>query len=463
MRGKRRFNILLLAALTLGLAGCARVQPAPQPDMQPWPEVLGGAAAVTQPSHWWTAFNDPQLNRWIEQGLQQNYSLQAAWARLAQSEAVARQAGSERYPDLSVSLSRSRQWRNDVSTDLWSAGITTEYELDFWGRVSALQEQGRLNALASLQATRVQANTVAANIALNAYGLRMQQLNLQLLTQQQQRLQEALQVTQARFQRGQALISDVWQQQQLLEANQAERITATAEYQRYRHQLALWLGDPGWLQPGADDLPADAADLPVLTAEDTGVALAALQQRPDVQQAWFELQASNAAVAAAVANRFPRFTLTASYRGEDASLGNVFDDWIGNLAGGLVLPLIDGANRRAEVARQRAALEEGLADYQNTLLSAAQEVQDALTGNQQMAGRVASLERQLQLARDTESYQSNRYRKGSGDFLSLLTAQREVLSLEQQLLSARWQQLQYRIQLFRAVSHGDFAQKDEPV
>ncbi len=87
---------------------------------------------------------------------------------------MARQAGSERYPDLSVSLSRSRQWRNEVSTDLWSAGITTEYELDFWGRVSALQEQGRLNALASLQATRVQANTVAANIALNVYGLRMQ-------------------------------------------------------------------------------------------------------------------------------------------------------------------------------------------------------------------------------------------------------------------------------------------------
>ena len=117
MRGKRRFNILLLAALTLG-AGCARVQPVPQPDMQPWPEVLGGAAAVTQPSHWWTAFNDPQLNRWIEQGLQQNYSLQAAWARLAQSEAVARQAGSERYPDLSVSLSRSRP-----VAQRWSAPI----------------------------------------------------------------------------------------------------------------------------------------------------------------------------------------------------------------------------------------------------------------------------------------------------------------------------------------------------
>src|SRR5690606_8653505 len=127
---------------------------------------------------------------------------------------------------------------------------------------------------------------------------------------------------------GQALISDVWQQQQLLEANHAERITATAEYQRYRHQLALSLGHPAWLHPGADDLPADTADVPVLPAEDTGVALAALQQRPDVQQAWCELQASNAAVAAAVANRFPRFTLPASYRGEDANLSSVFDDWI---------------------------------------------------------------------------------------------------------------------------------------
>ena len=75
-----------------------------------------------------------------------------------------------------------------------------------------------------------------------------------------------------------------------------------------------------WLQPEAGNISADAAALPVLTAADQGVALTALQQRPDVQQAWFELQASNAAVAAAVANRFPRFTLTASYRGEDANL-----------------------------------------------------------------------------------------------------------------------------------------------
>ena len=345
-----------------------------------------------------------------------------------------------------------------MSSDLWSAGIATEYELDFWGRVSALHEQGRLNALAGLSATRVQANTVAANIALNAYGLQMQNNNLQLLAVQRQRLEEGLQVIRARFQRGQALISDVWQQEQLLEANYAEQLTATAERDRYRQQLALWMAEPQQLAAAPE--PLKGPTLPALNDESTAVALVALQQRPDVQQAWFTLQAANAAVAVAVANRYPRITLSASYRGEDESLDQVFDNWIGNLAGNLALPLIDGANRRAEVARQRAVVEEALAAYQQTLLTAVQEVQQALTGEQQMRGRYLSLGRQLELARSNETFQNNRYRKGSGDFLSLLNARREVLSLEQQQLAAHWQWLQYRIQLFRAVSHGDFAQKD---
>ncbi len=457
MRGHHLLFLLFLMAIPL--AGCARLEPVPQPDLTDWPTTLANSENAQTTSRWWTTFNAPQLNEWIETGLEQNFSLQSAWARLAQTEAAARQAGSDRYPDLSLSLSRSRQWRDDVTTDLWSAGISTEYELDFWGRVGALHEQGRMNALAALSATQVQANTVAANIALNGFGLSMQDTNLGLLSEQQQRLEEGLRVIRARFQRGQALISDVWQQEQLLEANAAEQITARAERDRYRQQLALWMAQPALMV--AESVSA-GRDLPELTGESVAVGLSALQQRPDVQQAWFRVQSANAGVAAAVANRFPRITLTASYRGDDTQLDQVFDNWIGNLAGGLVLPLIDGANRRAEVARQRAVVEEALADYQQTLLTAVQEVQQALTGEQQMRGRYDSLSRQLDLARNNETFQNNRYRKGSGDFLSLLNARRDVLSLEQQLLAARWQLLQYRIQLFRAVSHGDFAQKDNP-
>jgi len=96
------------------------------------------------------------------------------------------------------------------------------------------------------------------------------------------------------------------------------------------------------------------------------------------------------------------------------------------------------------------------------LLDAAQEVQQALTDERQSQALVVSLERQLELASKTEAFQNNRYRKGVGDFLALLNAQQDVISLEKQLLNARWSQLQNRIQLYKAVSHGDFSKEETP-
>ncbi|WP_430462795.1 efflux transporter outer membrane subunit [Thalassolituus sp. LLYu03] len=438
------------------------VSPVERPDLA-LPATLGqGSAATAQQapvaSDWWTRFSDPSLNALINAGLEQNFSLQASWARLAQSRALWRQAGADQYPDLNLSLSKNRKWQEDVTSGSWSAGLSTEYELDFWGRVSALDDKARLAALSSAASVRTQANTVAAQIALNWYGLIMAQDNLQLLASQQKRLSESLAVTQGRFQRGQVSISDVWQQQQQLEANQAERIAAEASRDGYRQQLALWTGNAAGFDLSADSITTQV--LPELNVSNEAVAVSVLGERPDVQAAWLEVEAANAGLAAAIANRYPRLTLTASYSGSDEDLSQVFDNWVANLAGSLVLPLIDGGNRRAAVAQNRAVLDEALAAYQQTLLEAALEVQQALLDEKEAAASLDSLNRQLELARKTEAFQDNRYRKGVGDFLSLLNARESVLSLEQKVLSARWTQVQARIQLFRAVSHGDFLHKE---
>lgn len=447
---------LLFAPCLLWLVSCARIESAPEPELNAWPQTFNNTApSVNQ--RWWQDFNDAELNRWVELGLERNFNLQAAWAQLAQSQALWQRNSSAQYPDLSLSLTRSREWRDSVTADLWAAGISTSYELDFWGRVAAVNEQGRLNALASLSNTRLQSNTVVASVTLNWYGLRTQATQLQLLAQQRARIESSLKVIRGRFNYGAAAITDMWQQEQVLETLVADEINARAELDRYRQQFGLWVAQPELLATDAE--LTVSASLPNLTAV-PGVDLEALKQRPDVQQAWFKLQAANAGVAAAVADRYPRLTLTASYKGQDPDFSRLFDNWIGNLAGSLVLPLIDGANRRAAVAQQRAVVEEALANYQQVLLTAVQEVQSALTSEAQMQQRLENLERQLVLARSTEAFQNNSYRKGSGDFLSLLTAERAVLTLEQQLLNARWQQLQYRIQLYRAVSHGDFTEKE---
>lgn len=461
MGSRIKTTLALLTAMAAG--GCSMVDPVSQPDLA-LPAQLGQgstntASTALTDSDWWQSFADSQLNTLINTGLEQNFSLQAAWARLAQSRAVWRQAGADQYPDLNLSISKDRQWRESTTSSSWSAGLSTEYELDFWGRVSSLDDKARLAAMSSQAAVRTQANTVAAQVALNWYGLIMQQDNLQLLAAQQQRIEQALAVTRGRFQRGQSAISDVWQQEQLLESIHASIISATAARDAYRQQLALWTGNAGGFDLNNSHADSSRA-LPDITSPVSTVDMQLLLKRPDVEAAWFSVQSANAGLAAAIANRYPRLTLSASYTGQDEDLGKVFDNWLANLAANLVLPVIDGGNRRAAVAQSRAQVEENLASYQQTLLEAALEVQQALLSEREAGATLASLQRQLELARKTEAFQDNRYRKGVGDFLSLLNARQDVLELEQKVLNARWSQVQNRIQLFRAVSHGDFLHKE---
>ncbi|MDO6681226.1 TolC family protein [Oceanobacter sp. 5_MG-2023] len=467
-KSRKRSGLLLL--LVTAVAGCSSIEPV-QPEPMTFsglaepvasssPTAVAAGQAVTD--RWWQSFDDQMLNRLIEDSLANNFTLQSAWARLQQSQALARQAGAEQFPTLDASLSRSRSFGPDAGTNRWQAGLSAAYEVDFWGRVSALEQQGQLDALASAASVRVAANTLAGEVAQAWFGWLRQQGRIQLLSQQQQRVRSALAITEVRFNRGQVAISDVWQQQQLLENLSASLSADQAQQIIYQQQLAVWLGRSDWLQ--SELVPELAAmpprPLPRLPSSSPRVSLSALQQRPDVQQSWFALQSANAALAAAIANRYPRLTLSASYSASDANLADIFDNWVGNLAAGLVAPLLDGGRRRAAVTASEAGVQATVADYQQTLLAAAQTVQQLLVQEQQASDQLASLVKQLHLARKTEAFQLARYRRGVGDFLALLNVQQDVLALEQTVLDGQWQQLQYRIQLYRSVSHGDFTGAD---
>ncbi len=464
----RPLALVMCALMATACSSVSTVQPEPLELTEL--EASANAHAVTQEPpveladvNWWQQFSAPQLNRLVEQGLRENYSLQAAWERLSASRAVAEQQASGRYPTLNITAGRSRSWTESATasstSDNWSAGLSTEYELDFWGRVSALDKQGELSALSTEAAGRVQANTTANGIVQAWYGWVYQQRLMDLLLQQQRRVENSLKATESRFRRGLAVRSDVWQQQQLLESLTSEINESRRQQQLQGQQLAVWSGQSRWLaSAGVDGEALVALQSSVFPdiAEVPEVPLAALKERPDVQQAWYDLQADNAAVAAAVANRYPRLTLSASYSGSAPQWDDVFDNWVANLAGNLVLPLLDGGNRKATVLQREAQVREAVASYQQALLNAVQEVRAAQTNEAAVLREISSLETRLDLARKTEASQQVRYLRGVVDLLQLITAQRSVLTLEQQLLAARWQQLQYRIQLFKAVSHGHF-------
>lgn len=414
-------------------------------------------AKQTASLNWWQDFNDTHLNQWVESGLQANQDLAATLARLQQSQANLRQVNSDRFPELNANGNRQRSWSDDGDerqlTDAWRVGLNASYEIDFWGRISALSKQAQFELQADKAALQVQANTVAANISQYWFGWVAAQQKAALLASQQERVSKALTAIEGRFRRGRVSITDVWRQRQLLETLEGQLINAKAEIELNRNQLALWTGQT----PYSLRYPTEA-DLPLLPQQpDAGIPLQRLQQRPDVQQAWAEVEAANAAVAAAISERFPRFSLSADYSGTAEKSSDLVDTWVSNLTGNLLLPVIDGGNRRAQVDRRQAQLQERLASYQQTLLTAVKEVEDALIQEKQLADFLQNLQERVELSQRTASMQGKRYLNGVADFLDLLSAQQSSLELEQQRLDAQRRLLEVRIQLYRALSQGGFA------
>lgn len=452
-----------MSSMLVGCASFSGAHDTTTPDIPPLPRLFSQTEESLPAVNWWQAFNDTRLDTLVEQALSNNYSLKAAAARVEQSAAALRGKRSDYYPTLNAELVKSRVWNGDARDNVdtntnWSAGLTASYELDLWGSIRSAAQQSEYSADASVAAYRTLANTLAGQVTTSWLGLKMQFEKLALLQSQRDRLETALTVIEGRKRRGQAALTDVWQQQKLVESINVDLIVSEAEKTIYLQQLDLWTGQKAGLTSAdvMSELSPEQLILPQLPDDSAGVSLAALKARPDVQQAFYNLQAAGAGVATAVANRYPRFTLSASYSGQDSELSQVFDNWVGNLAGALVLPLIDGAQRRAEVSRQQALEAEAVANYTQTVLEAAQEVQEALVLEQRYVRTAQSLKDQLELANKTLQLQDMYYSRGQIDFLDLLNAQQELLSLETQYLAARWSLIQARIQLYKAVSHGQF-------
>ena len=183
------------------------------------------------------------------------------------------------------------------------------------------------------------------------------------------------------------------------------------------HQLGILMG----VVPGAFDWPrkTDLAELSPLP--DTGIPAALVERRPDVRSAWYQVLAADRQTASAVSERFPRISLSAGILTSGDS-GALFDDWLASLAANLVVPLIDGGQRRAEVERTRALTRERLTLYGQTVLEALAEVEDALAGEEHQQAYLASLDRQLELAQNVIGRVRDRYLNGAEDYQRVLNA-----------------------------------------
>lgn len=432
--------------LTALVGGC---QPTGTPVAPGIPENsrFSGSGTEAVPDAWWQAFGDRRLNALEKRALRRNFDLESAWQRLQQAQAIARREGAALIPNVDA-FAAGEVDRIDFNGERLELGLAASYEVDLWGGIRSRKQAAQLRSRARLADYRAAAISLSAEVAATWYGLVEAQQQLQLIGDQIATNERILDQLKVRLKQGQGGGVDVIRQEQLLRATREQLTFAESTFGLLRHRL-------GVLQGGLPStaIAVEGSDLPELPAlPRTGLPAELLKRRPDVLAALYELQAADRDLATAFSERLPRLVIGASLTSADGNAGKLLDDWLGQVVGELVAPLIDGGARRAEVDRARARMMELLADTRQTMLVALREVEDGLLLDRTRSARIRELRGQLDLARRSNERLLQEYLNGAGSFIDVLSSLREQQALQRDLLEARRLLIESRIGLYRALA-----------
>ena len=464
-----RYRTPVILGLVL-LSGCAAVGPnyqRPEVSLPPdYSEASNEAVTTTAPVQrdWWRLFHDSTLDRLMEQALSENQDLQMAISRVAEAEALVREAQSVFYPSVNLEAGETRSRSAKTTTSSPSVQntnllmLSTAFELDVWGKLRRANEA----ALAQALATRYARDTVQLSIAglvSNSYlALRAYDAQLAVTVATIESREGSLDIVRNRVDAGLTSPLDLHQAEGSLAAAKAQLATLRRQRALVEHQLGVLTGDPG-----LTIAPGDLSQLPVPPVPPPGLPSQLLEARPDIQQAEQELVAANAEIGVAKAAYYPTISLTGTLGTQSPELSNLFTSpanlW--SLGWGLVTPVFEGGRISAQVDQVTARRQQVVANYRKTVQTAFQEVNDALVslresanGEQAEAEQVAAAKKALDLAKI-------RYDAGYSSYLEVLDSERTVNEALLSYIATRQTRLTAAVDLFKALGggwEGEFAQ-----
>ncbi len=400
---------------------------------------------------WWESFGDATLSHLIEEGLAANFNLQQFTARIEQASALARQAGSQLWPHLDLAASYDLEWDGGAiaptaedRAETAGLGLLLRWEADLWGRLSSARKAREFEAEATVQDWLDARLLLSSAIAENYFEIKEQRRRLEVIQEQIEINESLLKLTTLRFGQGQSSIVAVLQQREQLDATKARVPDAEARIGQLEYTLDVLLGKP----PGTGNfsLSSDLAAIPPLP--EVGFPATLLHRRPDLRAARQRVVALDFRVGEAVADQFPTLTLGGrlDWRGDPD-----FGDAISSVFAGLSAPLFDAGQRSSEVDFRRSDLDEALAGYSHSFLSALLEVESAILVERKLQERLALVEKQLSTARRLLTETRNRFSQGLTDYLPVFTSLEIVQNLEREVVNNRRSVLSSRIALHRAL------------
>ena len=426
---------------------------------------------------WWSRFGDPQLNDLVNRALAQNLDVQTAAARIREARAREIVAGASALPELDAQASATRQRISENAIPIppgaggggsnggtfglpgsefstFRIGFDASWEVDLFGKTRRSVEAARARTGAALWNRRDLQVTAAAEVANAYFRLREAQARIATAEAELARQQRFERLVSARARGGLVTGQDLEQQRSERSAAAAAIPTLKAQAEAEIHALGVLTGDPPEAlaaQLGTPmALPAEAMLVPA------GLPSDLLRRRPDIRSAERELAGSTADIGAAVADLYPRFSLTAAPALVSTALASLLEWGSRSFTVGASLdwPIFNGHRTRGNIAVANARQEQALIAYRKTVLSALQDVEDALSRTDADRDQLNNLEQALGTAARAEEIARTRYKGGLVTLSDVLLAQQQRLKLEDQVIETKGALARDTAALFKALGGG---------
>jgi outer membrane protein, multidrug efflux system len=461
-------GVFLAASALVGCAVGPNYKRPPAPTVASWeladPWREGTPKDAIPKGEWWNVFHDDDLNTLEAQALTANQTLKVSLARLEQARAAAAIQVSTLFPTLSTSPSAERQRlsgnrpTNGIPIALKPATqntfvlpFTVSYEVDLFGRrrrsIEAAEAAYQANA-ADLQNVRL---LVTSQLGGDYFSLRELDSELGILHRTVEALQKGLDLVNSRHQGGVASGLDVAQEETLLNTTRTQAVLLERQRKQFEDAIAVLVGQPA---------PGFHLTAKVLNAEpptlDTGLPSDLLERRPDIAEAERQMAAANAQIGVAKAAYYPSLNLfgQGGWQAADiAKLANVSSVFWA-LGANVGEQIFTGGARRAQMQFAQAGYDANVAGYRQAVLGAFQEVQDEITALIILIQAQQSQQQAVDAARRTLDISTSRYSGGLVSYLDVVTAQRDLLTNEQQLAIIQGERLVSSVLLIKALGGG---------
>lgn len=412
---------------------------------------------------WWERFGDRTTTELVRQALSNNNNLHAAAARVLQAQALLAEIRGQRLPDVSYNFNRNR---NKTSFNFGGAGrfsnlsttfsqdISINYIVDLFGKLKRRERAAWADLFAAEANGQALVNAVISNVVKARADIATVQRRLAIARANTENWQQSLEIIERRYGRGLVGPLDVRLARENMAASKAAEIIIEISLARTKNAMDVLLGR----RPGTgEELPDTLPELPDLVPIPVGLPALLLDRRPDVKAAELALEASNEQIGVSIAQLYPDLTLTGTY-GRSADRWR--DIWIPeteiySAVIRLAQPIFKGGQLRARVDAAKARYAELASNYAETVLTALQEVEDALVREELLQRRFKALQLRLNEAEAAEKLAKERYIRGVERLITVLETERRRRIAENELNDVKGELWTGRVDLFLALG-GDW-------